>query len=162
MRVFVVRHVKAGQRDRWDGPDVERPMSKTGAKQAAAIAERLHDQGVTRLVASPFVRCRQSLEALGDLVGLPVESDDRLAEGASITDTLELVDVAPDGTVLCSHGDVIPELIGALTRRGMTLTNDPDWRKATLWTLEREGGPSLNGDGPQFDRATVEPPPNKS
>lgn len=162
MRVFVVRHVKAGQRDRWDGPDIERPMSKAGAKQAAAIAERLHDEGITRLVASPFVRCRQSLEALGDLVGLPVESDDRLAEGAPLADTLELLVAAPDGTVLCSHGDVIPELVAALTRRGMTLTNDPDWRKATLWTLERQDGPAPTDDGPRFDRATVEPPPPKS
>ncbi len=34
-----------------------------------------------RLIASPFLRCVQTLEPLGLALGLPVEPDRRLAEG---------------------------------------------------------------------------------
>ena len=38
MKLFIVRHVKAGDRSRWDGPDHDRPISKTGRRQADALA----------------------------------------------------------------------------------------------------------------------------
>jgi 8-oxo-dGTP diphosphatase len=50
-----------------------------------------------------------------------------------------------DGAVLCSHGDVIPDVISALERRGMHIAGDPDWRKATVWVLERDGDTFAKG-----------------
>jgi hypothetical protein len=58
-----------------------------------------------------------------------------------------------DGLVVSSHGDVIPELIQALVRRGMVTTTPPDWRKATVWSLD-----GLDADG-RFETGVVEPPP---
>lgn len=161
MRLYVVRHVKAGDRKRWgDAPDIERPISAGGLRQAEALARRLVDAGVTRLISSPYVRCRQSLEPLGERLGLDVETDERLAEGQPFEQVLALVAEVPSRTVLCSHGDIVPELITALVRRGMTLTTEPDWRKATLWTLR---GPGLDDDGElRFTTAKVEPPPPSS
>jgi 8-oxo-dGTP diphosphatase len=160
MKLYVVRHVKAGDRSRWVGSDHERPISKSGRRQAVALAHRLAGENVSALIASPSLRCVQSLEPLGELAGLKVEEDDRLAEGSSIEESMAVARDAPDRAVLCSHGDVIPDLIAALVRRGMELTNEPDWRKATLWVLDgsaedrrRSGGELL------FSQAAVEPPP---
>ena len=161
MKLFVVRHVKAGDRSRWDGPDDSRPISKTGRRQAKALARRLAGENVSALLASPSLRCVQSLEPLAKKVGLKVEEDDRLAEGSSIEDSLAVARDAPDRAVLCSHGDVIPDLIAALVRRGMELTTEPDWRKATVWVLEGTTQTRSDSGGELlFQTASVEPPPN--
>jgi len=160
MRLFVVRHAKAGERKKWKhAPDADRPISANGRAQADALAARLAGEGVTRLYASPILRCVQTLEPLGELLGLPVERDERLIEGSSFEESLALVREAPDRAVLCSHGDVIPELISALARRGMELTTEPDWRKATIWILDGPDGERTPDGDPVFTTAAVEPPP---
>ena len=160
MKLFVVRHVKAGDRSRWSGADHDRPISKTGRRQADALARRLAGDDVSALIASPSLRCVQSLEPLAELAGLKVEEDDRLAEGSSIEESMAVARDAPDRAVLCSHGDVIPDLIAALVRRGMELTNEPDWRKATLWILEGTKQARKDSGGELlFQTARVEPPP---
>jgi 8-oxo-dGTP diphosphatase len=154
MRLFVVRHVKAGDRSRWEGPDDERPASKPGRAQAAALADRLEHEGVTALISSPSLRCVQSVEPLADRIGLKVEVDERLAEDSPLAEVLAVISDVPDRAVLCSHGDVIPELIEALARRGMEVTTPRDWRKATLWVLD-----GTDDDDRLFTHASVEPPP---
>ena len=131
------------------------PCSKSGRRQADAIAARLAPEGVTKLLSSPYVRCRQSLEPLGAKLGLPVVDDERLAEGAAPEGAIAIVVDASDGTVVCTHGDVIADLIALFVRRGMELTTTPDWRKASLWVLEGPGGEH------GFTTAAVEPPPPK-
>jgi 8-oxo-dGTP diphosphatase len=161
MKLFVVRHVKAGDRSKWKhAPDTERPVSRAGRVQAEALAARLAGEQVSRLYSSPILRCMQSLEPLAEATGLRVEADERLIEGSSFEESLALVREAPDRAVLCSHGDVIPELISALARRGMELTTEPDWRKAAMWVLE---GPDerSSDDDPVFTTARVEPPPGR-
>lgn len=135
--VYLVRHAKAGERRVWDGDDEDRPLSKTGWKQARAVAGRLRSKNTTRLVSSPYLRCIQTLEPLGELSSAEVEVDERLAEGADFEPVLDLITEVPDGTVLCSHGDLIPPVIQALHRRGMELQAEPDWRKGTIWVLTR-------------------------
>jgi 8-oxo-dGTP diphosphatase len=68
--------------------------------------------------------------------------DERLAEDRGFIGALELLDSVPDGSVLCSHGDVIPETMAALQRRGCRIIGEPDWRKGTIWALDR----SLDGE----------------
>jgi len=152
MRAFLVRHAKAGSRSDWDGDDPDRPLSKNGWKQAEALAKKLAKARPSVLVTSPYVRCRQTLEPLGERCGLPVTVDERLAEGGRFEDVLELLAELPDRAVLCSHGDVIPDTMAALERRGCVIETDPDWRKATVWTIE--------GDADGWRTARVTPPPN--
>ena len=151
MTIYVVRHAKAGRRSDWNGEDVLRPLSQRGWNQATLLAERLAPLAPTALLSSPSVRCRQTLEPLAELVGLSIHNDDALREETTLDDVLELLDRIPDGTVCSSHGDVIPEVIGALNRRGMRVDCEPDWRKASVWLLER--------DDSGFARATVWSPP---
>jgi 8-oxo-dGTP diphosphatase len=162
LSIFVVRHAKAGSPHEWDGDDdTERPLTKPGRRQAAALAARLGGEQVTGLWSSPYVRCVQTIEPLAEVLGLDIVTDPRLAEGAALTGILELFHDLPDGAVLCSHGDVIPDLIAALVRRGMELTTEPDWRKATIWVLEGTKQARKDSGGELlFQTAAVEPPPN--
>ena len=140
MTIYFVRHAKAGDRSSWSGPDSERPLSKAGWQQAHKLGKRLAAVGAKQLVSSPFVRCVQTLEPLAERAGLPIEVDARLGEGAAFEGVLELLDTLPQGAVLCSHGDVIPETIDALIRRGLDVRSPPEWRKASVWVLKRKHG----------------------
>jgi 8-oxo-dGTP diphosphatase len=151
--LFVVRHAKAGSRHDWPGDDLHRPLSKPGWRQAAAIAERLTHAGVTSLWTSPYVRCAQTLEPLGRALDLEIRADRRLAEGTTFEGALALVGEVGDGAVLCSHGDVIPDLLHALVRRGTRVLTPPDWRKGALWILD-----TPDSDG-SIATARAEPPP---
>jgi 8-oxo-dGTP diphosphatase len=114
---------------------------------------------VTALISSPALRCIQTLEPLADRLGIKIEVDERLAEGSPFEHALAVVRDAPDRALLCSHGDVVTDLIEALARRGMELTTAPDWRKATLWVLDGEADREGSGGEPSFNRAAVEAPP---
>jgi 8-oxo-dGTP diphosphatase len=137
--VYVVRHAKAGNRQAWPDDDTERPLSREGRKQSAALAERLATKRVTELWSSPYVRCVQTLEPLAACLDTEVRVDDRLAEEQSHEGMLELLAQTADRSVLCSHGDVIPSTIHALVRRGMEVQGPVDWRKGTVWVLQRTG-----------------------
>jgi 8-oxo-dGTP diphosphatase len=149
---YLLRHAKAGTRAKWDGDDPDRPLTAGGRVQAVALADRLQKTDPTRLLSSPYVRCMQTLEPLAERIGLTVEADPRLAEGASFEPVLALLDDLSDGAVLCSHGDVIPDTIDALIRRGLVVDGQPDWRKGAMWIIERDGDGVL--------RAWAEPPPD--
>lgn len=153
MSVFVVRHAKAGSRRDWEGDDVDRPLSKAGRRQADALRARLGREAISGLWSSPYVRCVETLEPLARACGLDVVAEPRLAEGTSPPDVLALLGELPDGAVLCSHGDVIPELVDSLVRRGAEVLTPPDWRKASIWVLAT---PGADGHVPTL---AAEPPP---
>jgi 8-oxo-dGTP diphosphatase len=136
--IYFVRHAKAGERRVWDGADVDRPLSNTGWKQSSAVARRLAKKDVTALYASPYVRCMQTLEPLGNLTGLKVQAEKRLFEDEPFEPVLDLLNEVEDGAVLCSHGDIIPAVIKALVRRGMQVETPADWSKASVWVLRRK------------------------
>jgi phosphohistidine phosphatase SixA len=119
MSVIVLRHASAGDRAQWQGDDRLRPLDKRGRKQAERLRDVLLAQGVTRVLSSPYVRCTQTVAPLG----LDIETDDRLAEGASPEGTLELL-AGLDGAVACTHGDVIEALLGRNLRKGGAVVLD--------------------------------------
>ena len=119
--IYLVRHAKAGERRVWNGEDVDRPLSKTGWKQSKAVARRLAKKKVTALYSSSYVRCMQSLEPLGEMLGLVVRAEKRLFEDEPFEPVLELLAEVEDGAVLCSHGDVIPDVLRTLEIGGSRL-----------------------------------------
>ena len=138
--LYLVRHAHAGDRSDFDGPDRQRPLSSRGWRQAEGLRDALADAGITRLVASPFVRCIQTLEPLAAKLGVPVEPDERLEEGAGARGALELAGAlraAP--AAFCSHGDVIPDILDELLRRGLELRDELRWQKASAWVLAWDG-----------------------
>jgi len=112
----LLRHASAGHRDRLEhGDDRLRPLDDRGRRQAAALVELLRPLGVRRLLSSPYVRCVETLEPLAAALELPLEADDRLAEGSGPA-ALELL--REDGVVLCTHGDIVEELLGRGLKKG--------------------------------------------
>src|SRR5688500_7339105 len=98
-QVYVVRHAKAGSRDRWEGDDIERPLSKNGRAQAEALCRRLRKVVTPTLVSSPYLRCIQTLEPLAEALDTKVVTDERLTEGAPFEPVIELVQTTPAGSV---------------------------------------------------------------
>jgi 8-oxo-dGTP diphosphatase len=154
--LFLVRHAKAGSRSSWGGDDFDRPLTASGRAQAKALAENLGDHPVTQLLSSPFARCVQTLEPLRDRLGLPLVATQVLAEGMAFEEVLDLIETVADHAVLCTHGDVMQDVVQALQRRGMSIEGGPDWRKGVTWVLERET--AEDGDV-GITHATVWPPP---
>jgi 8-oxo-dGTP diphosphatase len=140
MPLFLVRHAKAGNREKWEGPDVLRPLSSAGREQAETIARRVGEFPVTRVLSSPFLRCLQTVQPLAVKVGVEVEQSDALGEGEAYAPVIDLLTELPDYSALCSHGDVLPDTIAALERRGMVVHGLPDWRKGVVWELDRING----------------------
>ena len=153
MTLYLVRHAKAGRRDDTHDDDGLRPLSKSGWKQANAIGRRLAKRSPSALITSPYLRCHQTLEPLAALTDLDIAIDERLMEGTDFEPVLELIDELPDGSVLCSHGDIVPATIAAIERRGCIITTPADWRKGTIWRIERSAGG-------EFTTAAVWSPPD--
>jgi len=111
----LLRHTSAGHRGDWDGDDRLRPLDARGRRQAVDLVELLQPLGVRRVFSSPYVRCVASVEPLAAALGLPVEQDERLAEGAGRS-AAELL--REDGVVCCTHGDIVEDLIGRGLKKG--------------------------------------------
>jgi len=144
--LYLVRHAKAGSRERWTGDDRRRPLSKPGRRQAEDLVRLFDGRKVERILSSPFVRCVQTVQPLAIDRALPIEESDALSEGAPLASVLDLV-AELDGVavVLCSHGDVIPSLVEHLAEEGMTIEGDPNWMKGSTWILERDGDRIVRG-----------------
>ncbi len=77
---------------------------------------------------------------LAQRLGVDVETDDRLMEGASAPEVASLLrDVGEQTTVLCSHGDVIPRILQQLVDQGMQTEHALQWAKGSTWVVERNG-----------------------
>ncbi len=133
MRVLLVRHAKAGDRDKWGPRDDLRPISPKGEVQAEALVDQLAEFGIERVLSSPYLRCTQTVAPLAAARGLAVEPSDDLAEGegpAGLALVRRLL-TEPGDIVLCSHGDVVEEVLD-----GLGVARDDFTRKGATWVLE--------------------------
>jgi exopolyphosphatase/guanosine-5'-triphosphate,3'-diphosphate pyrophosphatase len=155
MTVYLVRHAAAVRRSAWGGPGPLRPLAAGGHRQAQRLAEFLARAPVGRVLASPHLRCRQTLEPLAARRGLPLETDRRLSEGVGVGGALELLaSSGADDVVLCTHGELIATLIETLCARGLALPHELVCGKGSIWILE--------GDPWAPESASYVPPPAKS
>jgi 8-oxo-dGTP diphosphatase len=137
--IYLVRHAHAGSRSDWHGDDRERPLSSKGIRQANELVERFGDRPITRVLSSPFTRCRQTVQPLADTRGVPVEDSDAMAEAASVRVALGLIrSLAGTEAALCSHGDVIPEVISALARDGVRIDGRRTAAKGGTYVIDIE------------------------
>jgi phosphohistidine phosphatase SixA len=151
--VYLVRHARAGRRQGWKGPDDLRPLSKVGRRQSDSIVAAFEDRTVERIISSPYVRCRQTVEPLAATHHQPVELADALAEGAPALDAIRLVEKVSDRpTVLCTHGDVIEAVLDHLREQGVPLKGGRRFAKGSTWVLHVVAGDIRGG--------RYEPPPD--
>jgi phosphohistidine phosphatase SixA len=140
--VYLVRHASAGARNVANPYDSERVLDDGGRAQAELLAELLGDRQVTRVISSPALRCVQTVEPLADALGVPVEQHEALREGSDLEPAWALLEWAaaqPGDVVLCSHGDLIPELIRRAQLRGMEVPGRSGSSKGSVWALRWDG-----------------------
>lgn len=145
-RIHLIRHGSAGTPKQGDPKDRDRELSATGKRHAATIGRRLSRIPVERIISSPYIRCRQTLVPLDDMLSIGIEEDERLAEAGKLKDTMALIsELRGQAAVLCTHGDNIGDLIGHLAAESVPLEGDLAWQKSSIWTLETGKGRILSG-----------------
>jgi phosphohistidine phosphatase SixA len=140
--LLLVRHAHAYARKEWSGDDRLRPLSTNGFRQAEGlIAVFGNFARPSRVLSSPYVRCVQTVGPLAQANHVDVELEEELAEGQS-SDPVRLVrDLAADNVAVCTHGDVIAEILVALADEDMLdLGPNPRQAKGSVWALTAEDG----------------------
>lgn len=115
MTSVLLRHASAGHRHDWEHDDHLRPLDARGRQQSAGLVELLGPFGVRRIVSSPYARCVQTVEPLAAALGVELEEDDRLEEGAGAAAAVLLRE---EGVVCCTHGDIVEALLGRELKKG--------------------------------------------
>lgn len=125
--IIAVRHGKAMPPDLWDGPDATRPLMHRGIDQAASVAPGISAWRPSRIISSTAARCVSTIEPVSRLTGIPIKTTSAISQDAYEGGTAGVSRVVFDRlakkqtSVLCSHGPVLPEIIGEIAR----LTNTP-------------------------------------
>lgn len=150
--LFLIRHAVAGVRDNRNPHDDQRPLDAVGIDQAHAIADGWSGGPVEAIYSSPALRCMQTVEPLAASLGMQVEIEPGLFEGASTSRSIELVrSFTGRDIVLCSHGDVIPDVLRNLEVGGSRLEGR-GCAKGSIWRLDNstdriESGTYLDAPG---------------
>jgi len=146
--VYLVRHGSAGARNDTDPHDVERHLDTDGREQANRLVQLLTGRPIGRILSSPAARCQETVAPLAQDRSLDVEVNEALLEGTDIAESWEFVTWAArqqHDIALCSHGDVIPELIRRAQGRGMEVPGKSGCSKGSCWELTWSGTEFTSG-----------------
>jgi phosphohistidine phosphatase len=96
MQLWLIRHAVAVERDEFDGPDAERPLTDKGRKRFRECCDWLADRSVTpdAVLSSPLVRAAETAAILARAFGLKKTSlgfTDLLAPGLELKALLQFV-----------------------------------------------------------------------
>jgi phosphohistidine phosphatase SixA len=121
----LVRHASAGDPKAWVGDDRARPIDERGRGQAAALVDLLAGRPLARVLTSPYLRCVQTVEPLAQARALPLEYRHELGDDARADEALALMrELGGEPASLCSHGDLIRELLGEELEKGAVAVVD--------------------------------------
>jgi 8-oxo-dGTP diphosphatase len=144
--ILLVRHASADNRSDWQGPDAERPLDEGGHQQADALVWLLTRFDVREVVSAPPLRCTQTVEPVSAAVGLTVRQEPVLSEDdyygreKEAVALVRSIGTAGTGTVLCSQGGVVPDLLSRLAREdGYRLPDPIAAKKGSVWSLTFAG-----------------------
>jgi phosphohistidine phosphatase SixA len=125
--IVLIRHASAGDRGSWGGDDRLRPLDERGWRQAEGLVSALGEYEIERVLSSAAVRCVESVEPLASSLGLEIEERPELMEGASREEALALVaELRGTAAALCTHGDIVYELIGDGLKKGGAAVLEPE------------------------------------
>lgn len=160
-RLYLVRHGKAGDRDRFSGPDRDRPLTPGGRRQATQLVKVLNGKEASpdRLLSSPAKRCRETIGPLAKRLRLDIEQAEWLDEGSDAVEAIRRLAEIDDAVVTaCTHGDVIWGVLEWLARGGVELGPRPDAPKASSWVLDWPDSPA---EGVPIRASFLPPPPSR-
>ncbi|MGE5333592.1 MAG: phosphohistidine phosphatase SixA [Nitrososphaerota archaeon] len=122
MRIYLMRHGLAGNRDAWQGDDRLRPLTDKGERRIYAAADGLKalDLDVDALLTSPLVRARQTADIVGEALNLRVEEYEALAPGFGLEQLATLLTTysTARGLMLFGHEPDFSHVIGQLIAPG--------------------------------------------
>ena len=110
------RHAKSD----WQDPrarDFDRPLNARGRQGAAIMGRHVRDHGVKweRMIASPAIRCAETIEIAAEATGRPVAANwDRriyLASGVTLADLLREQAGDPASILMVGHNPGLEDLI---------------------------------------------------
>lgn len=150
MKLYLVRHGLAEDRETWTEDDSLRPLTKQGITRMKVSAETIKRLGVKPglILTSPLVRARQTADILGKTLGVEVVGEEALGfsfgigalaqvlEDYAAVDDLMLVGHEPDFSILVQAligGGRVAVKKGSLIRVDLFATNPPAGE--LVWSL---------------------------
>jgi 8-oxo-dGTP diphosphatase len=144
--VIVLRHAVAVPRERWEGDEASRPLTRSGLVRAERTVGLLAAFGVRQIWTSPWRRCRQTVGPYARATRLKRVNAPAVTETAAEADPAaasRLMDTAlaaEQAVVICSHRPVLGTLLDAIVQairpfsrlRRDVPRNDPYLRTAEL------------------------------
>ena len=150
--MLLVRHAKAGKKRRWKGEDALRPLDCEGIAQAERLRAVAPCYGPMRIASADLVRCADTVRPTGTELGTPIDIEPLLGREAYAANPRATVDwireqIAEGGTtMLCSQGEVIPDLLTRLAAHARLRLRRPPARKGSVWALSFAGGQLVGAD----------------
>ena len=130
VKVLLLRHASAGERLPSPAADRARPLDGTGRADTGALLVALAEHAIERVVTSPHLRCRETVEPIAQQRRLHVECREALAPGTNRDDVLRLLEELPEWSLVCTHREVFELLFDGLIR----------CEKGGMWTVEVHDG----------------------
>jgi phosphohistidine phosphatase len=113
-----LRHASAADRETWDQPDEQRPLTEKGRRQAERLGRLLAAAGFPpdAVITSPLVRARETAEIVAGLVGAVARIEPRLGEPLDLATLDAILDDAgsPRRPIVVGHDPDFSELVSAL------------------------------------------------
>ncbi|HEU5156320.1 MAG TPA: NUDIX domain-containing protein [Streptosporangiaceae bacterium] len=157
--IVILRHGSAGERAAWPADDALRPLDEGGLAEAAALTDLLGAFGSLRVISSATVRCVGTVIPYALRWGIRVETEPAFTVASVALDpsgsdadgggyragvanlaearaaVLELA-ATRTPTVVCTHGEIVAELVRALcSELGEKTPDDPGLRKGGFWIV---------------------------
>ena len=143
--VLLVRHGLAGDSSAWVGDDLLRPLDETGWAQAEELVRLLARFEVESIISADVLRCTQTVEPLASAIGLAIKEDELFSQHGYPTQEHETLNrirdlgASLDTTVVCSQGEVIPDLLKRLAAEDHVDLPEGASKKGSVWALNFEG-----------------------
>jgi phosphohistidine phosphatase len=124
MRLYIVRHAWAGERDPKQWPDDDlRPLTRDGQKRFAKFIKCLNKRGFAPAVVatSPLVRCRQTADIIAEYSSTKPEvvSLDALSPESDLTALVDWTAArSEDSIAWVGHAPAVSHLVAALIGNG--------------------------------------------
>ena len=150
--VLLVRHGRAGSKKHWKADDLLRPLDPTGLVSSERLAEVAACYQPSRVLSAEPVRCLQTSQPTAARLGVPVEVEPMLGKsgaGNGSRAAVRLVrSLLAEGkpAMVCSQGEVIPDLIHGLAEGGEVRLGTLNARKGSMWALSFADGRLVDAD----------------
>jgi phosphohistidine phosphatase len=153
MRLLLMRHGIAAEREEWPGTDATRPLTPEGKSKAREVARGLRqiEARIDCIATSPLLRARQTADIVGDMYDSEVKEWPELEHGSwdELAPRLAALKqhLTPDSVVLLTGHEPSLSVFAMRLFAGSVEGDTLEMKKAGICALDveefREAGASL-------------------